>query len=72
LPKIERLYAFVAEDGPGDEGLMAFADNQWWIPMVGADFARVESLRKVADRISKKTGKRYRVLEFVLKGEMNG
>jgi hypothetical protein len=65
--KIDRMFAFVATDGgPDDEGVCAFLDPRWgaWMPMVGADMARVESLRAEAQAIANRTGKRIELLEF--------
>ena len=44
MPKIEKLYAFVAEDsGPGVEGVTAFlGESGTWVPMVGADQKKAE------------------------------
>ena len=46
--RIERLYAFVAV-GERGEGVMGMLTSSGWIPLVGADLERVESLRKYAD-----------------------
>ena len=61
--KIDRLYAFVTEDGEG-EGLMAFKSGNTWLPMVGADFKRVNSLIPIAEEMTKVTGKGFRILQF--------
>lgn len=46
MPRIEEMYAFVAEDsGPDDEGVVGMATKSGWMPLVGADMARVESLK---------------------------
>jgi hypothetical protein len=68
VPKITELYAFVSiGDDPDDEGIMAFQTNDGtWMPMVGADMTRVNQLKPMADRISKTTGKPYKILRFKL------
>jgi hypothetical protein len=68
VPKIKELYAFVSiGDEPDDEGIMAFqTDDGTWMPMVGADMTRVNELKPLADRISKITGKPYKILRFKL------
>jgi hypothetical protein len=68
MPKITELFAFVSiGDDPDDEGVMAFQTNDGiWMPMVGADMARVNELKPMADRISKITGKPYKILQFKL------
>lgn len=51
--KIQQLYAFIATDAMGVEGVMAFVDNNGnWLPMVGADLSRIESLRPVAQAMA--------------------
>ena len=66
MPRIEEMYAFVAEDkGPDDEGLTGFMANTGWMPMVGADMARVESLKPIARSIARTTGKKIKLLRFI-------
>ncbi len=80
--KIERMFAFVAVDENGDEGVVA----EWmptsgpdgkgsWMPYVGADLEKVGYLRVRADSMVEEFKKRgkvwtYKVLEFDLKGEL--
>jgi hypothetical protein len=64
--RIDRMFAFVATDGAGDEGVCAFMDPATgvWMPLVGADIKRVESLRAEAQVIADLTGRRIEILEF--------
>ena len=49
MPKIDELFAFIVEDsGPDDEGVAAQLIENVWLPMIGADLARVESLKPAA------------------------
>ncbi len=65
MPKIIEMYAFVVEDsGPDDEGLAAMKVGTGWMPMVGADMARVESLRGAAKNLAQALGKPIKVLHF--------
>ena len=54
---IEKLYAWIMVDEDGDEAIpaMTLADNGW-LPMIGADEARMESLRPIVQRIADKRG----------------
>jgi len=46
--KVEKLYAFVALDPDGNEGVMAFMDDQKrWIPMIGANRETIDQYRPV-------------------------
>jgi hypothetical protein len=61
---IDRIYAFVTKDKDGHEGIMAYMTDQGWMPMVGADMDRVESLKPQADKIAKISGMEYEIREF--------
>lgn len=73
MPKITEMYAFVATDkDENDEGVMGMMmPDRSWMPLVGADTSRVDSLRPFADEISKVTGKKYRILRFKLDGQIS-
>jgi hypothetical protein len=59
-----------ADKDEDDEGVMAFKTDTGWMPMVGADIGRVQSLKHFARALAEKTGKPYRVLKFNLVGEI--
>jgi len=61
--KIEKMYAFVAENDEG-EGVMAFKSGNTWLPMVGADFKRIDSLLPIAKELAKASGKEFKILQF--------
>jgi hypothetical protein len=68
--KITELYAFVVTCADGDEGIMAFKSGDiTWMPMIGADLDRIESLRRIADAIAKETGTQYEVRYFTRRTE---
>lgn len=63
--KIDEMYAFIATEDDGQEGICAFQSQPGvWLPMVGADLKRVDSLRPMAKAIAKATGKRIEVCKF--------
>ncbi|GAH63566.1 unnamed protein product [marine sediment metagenome] len=65
MPRIEQMYAFVCEDsGPEDEGIIGMQTGMGWMPLVGADMARVESLRPIAQGIGRKIGKKVTLVHF--------
>ncbi|MBA7476963.1 hypothetical protein ES707_12359 [subsurface metagenome] len=71
MPRIEEMYAFVAEDsGPDDEGVVAMSVGGVMLPLVGADMARVESLKPIARGIAVETGKRIKLLHFTHREEL--
>jgi hypothetical protein len=69
--KITEMFAFVATDKNGDEGVMGFlAEDGAWVPLVGADMDRVDSLRPIARKIKMVAGMDYKILHFKLIGEL--
>lgn len=71
MPKIEQMYAFIIEDtGPEDEGLIGMATPEGWMPLVGADMERVESLRPIAKRAAAQVGKPVKLIRFTTREEL--
>ncbi len=65
MPKIEVMYAFVAvEKEPDDEGVAAVRFGDVWMPLVGADMARVEALKPLAQKLVNLTGKKITIIKF--------
>lgn len=62
--RIERLYAWIAEEPDGGEGVCSIQLGDVHYPMVGADRARIESLRQHAQDVARITGYRIRLVEF--------
>jgi hypothetical protein len=55
---IDEIFAFVVLDaGDGNEGVIGFrtADGTW-MPMLGADMKRIDSLRPLAQSIADRSG----------------
>ena len=65
MPKIEEMYAFIIQDtGPDDEGVIGIMTKNGWLPLVGADMARVESLKPIARGIGNRMGKKVKLVHF--------
>ena len=66
MPRIDEMYAFISYDkDDNDEGLTALHGGYGvWMPMVGADMARVESLKPIAKEIAAITGKKIKICKF--------
>ncbi len=65
MPRIDEMYAFIAEDaGPDDEGIVAINRSGTWVPLVGADMKRVESLRPVARQLARTLNKPIKLIHF--------
>lgn len=57
--KIEEMYAFVVTDPDDDtEGVIGMKTDIGWMPLVGADLSRIESLREMAKTIAGAAGTR--------------
>ena len=54
--RIDELYAFIAMHADGQEGICAFRHGEVMLPMVAADWQRVESLLPMAERIAQESG----------------
>lgn len=69
MPRITEIFVFVA--GPeDDEGVVAFSNGLTWFPMVAADRARIESLRREAQEIANQSGKPVRLLRFSVREDL--
>ena len=71
MPRIEEMYAFITENsGPDDKGVIAIqtepgdSGRRLWLPLVGADMARVNSLRDIAQGIGRQIGKKVTLVHF--------
>jgi hypothetical protein len=58
------MFAFLSEEGPGEEGLVARLLGGAWLPLVGANMARVESLKRIAQEIANQTAKPIVIAKF--------
>jgi hypothetical protein len=64
--KIERLYAWIATEADGGEGVcaMSLPDGKTLMPLVGADMERIESLRAHAGLVARISKCPVRLVEF--------
>lgn len=68
--KIEKLYAFVADDAE-DEGVCGFVGPDGrWMAMVAADKVRVESLKLIVRDIARQTGRPINLLCFSVREQI--
>jgi len=71
MPKIETIFAFIAIDkAPDDEGIVAMRVGIQWMPMVGADLKRMESLKPLALKIAKETGQKITLAKFKVREDV--
>lgn len=68
MPLITEMWAYVVTESPGEEGIPALnattLQGHMAMPMVGADGARMKSLRRHAVAIAKDMGKPVKLVRF--------
>lgn len=70
MPRIEELYAFVAENADG-EGITAHFDpQQGWLPMIVSRREVVDALREVAQDMATRDGLRIKLVRFSVRTEL--
>lgn len=73
--KITSLYAWVATEANGGEGIpavsMMMGNGEWIMPLFGADMDRIKSLRGEAVRLKAELGIRLRLCRFQLADELD-
>ncbi len=73
MPKIEAMWAWISigKDAE-DEGIVAwnFSDSSGWMPLVGADKARIMSLKHLAQTIARLSGQSVKLVKFSTREEM--
>lgn len=64
MPRIEHLYAYVmADKDEEDEGVPAFlGPGAVWMPLIGADKMRTDSLRHQAQLLANMHGKQIKLI----------
>lgn len=70
MPRIEKLYAYISHEkgDPDDEGLTALrTEDGGWAPMIGADEARMVSLKSAAQEMANILGVSIALVEFSVK-----
>lgn len=75
IPKIETMYAYISHgDGPDDEGVTAYLRgtplSSQWVPMVGADRERMDSLRAVAQKMADKARQKITLAKFTVRTDL--
>ncbi len=68
--KIERIFAFIAKDDQGNEGVCGFQSDMGWMAMVGADQAMIDKLKPMARSIAKSSGKTITICRFSIREEI--
>ena len=64
---VDELYAFLLIDEDGDESVPAVGTEVGMLPLVGADWARIDAMRPIAQRIADENGKEITLARFHLR-----
>ncbi len=68
--RIQQLWAFVAQEPGGDEGIIAERNGDTWLPFVAADEKRIESLRARALTLPIAPGTTVRLVRFEVRTDV--
>jgi hypothetical protein len=68
--RIEEIFAFTVVDTDGTEGVPAFQSGHHILPMMGADRARIESLRPMAQQWADANGMPITLVKFTTREEV--
>lgn len=69
--RIERLYAYLSVSGSGAERIMGSLRRSVMRPLVGADLARVRSLRHEAELVAQVCGLKWQLVWFELDADLS-
>lgn len=61
---IDQMYAFVATDKNGDEGIIGMNTADGWLPLVGADMERIDSLKRIAREAGIQAQVKVKLIKF--------
>ena len=72
LPRIMAIWAFISVQDNGNEGVLAapLLGPGSLVPLIGADEARLESLRPIAKQIAAATNKTIKLAKFYRREDM--
>jgi hypothetical protein len=68
--RIEEIFAFTVVDTDGTEGVPAFKSGEHILPMMGADSARIEDLRPMAQQWANRNGLPMTLVRFTTREEV--
>ncbi len=68
---VDELFAFIAVDDDGDEGVMAAIMGDTMMPLIFADLTRLPAFAPIADNIAKAAGMDYTLKHFQLLGDVS-
>lgn len=70
MPLITELFAFIATEKPGEEGITAVQRGSMLMPLIGADATRVDSLRAHAQVVANTSGMHFTLARFSVREDL--
>ena len=70
MQKINKLFAFVAENDETREGIIGAVTDMGTVSMVCADLGRLEEMKKYAVEAANATGKTIKLIVFTTREEL--
>ena len=61
---INQMFAFIIVAEDGDEAIPAVLRHGVWMPLCGADLARIKSMRPYAERTAREMGSKVTLVHF--------
>lgn len=62
--RIEQVWAFLATDDDGTEGIVSILRGSHWMPLIAADERRLTDLTPLVEKIVNQTGQRIELVKF--------
>lgn len=72
--KIDAVWVFISQDEDGNEGIVATSvpikNGTMMLPLVAADEARLQDLKKISKEIERKTKKKIKLIKFTTREDL--
>lgn len=68
--RIDNIWAYICLDDDNTEGIAGWYSPDGPIPMIGADEARIKSLRPLAEELARSMGKKITLCRFSVREEL--
>lgn len=70
MPLITEMFAFIATEAPGEEGVIAMQNGMWLMPLIAGDAARVAALREKAQEVATASNKHVTLAHFTVREDL--
>ncbi len=70
MPEANEIWAWIAIEDEGDEGVAAYMEDGTWRPMIGCAKEGIEGLRPIAEQIAKESGMTLQLRRFTTRTDL--